>query len=49
VVRIAICGEPGLPLRDAVTRTVCELVTTLADSRAGFQFVSVVELDQRLA
>jgi glycosyltransferase involved in cell wall biosynthesis len=47
--RIAFCSDSVPPVWDGVTRTISELVTTLADARVEFQFLSAVHPDPRLA
>lgn len=47
--RIAYCSDALPPMADGVTRTLCELVTTLRDVRVPFQFVSAVRPDAGLA
>lgn len=47
--RIAFCSDSVPPVWDGVTRTLSELVKTLADAHVEFQFLSAVRPDPRLA
>lgn len=47
--RIAYCSDVVPPVADGVTRTLCELVTTLGEAKVEFLFVSAVKPDPGLA